>query len=226
MQEDAAATGLAEGTLTVTGAVSGFSSAMRVGVAEPGSSASASGTAQIDGAVNLGSDEIMQVGVAEGTGDATGSLTITSGGLTAGDLEVGVSEDAGNSTGSLQVAGGATLGFLEVGVAAGTGTADGSATLVGDASVTDVSVSAFGGAGATGSLTLRDGNVSVDFLSVGEVFPVGGVPDGRLALENSLLDVNTMVLADGSTLTMQFNGLARGTEFGAIDAGSFGVVVW
>ncbi len=229
VQQDAAATGLAEGTLTVTGAVSGFSSAMRVGVAESGSSASASGTALIAGAVDVGSDETMQVGVAEGAGDATGSLSVTSGGLTAGDLQVGVSEDAGNSTGSLQVAGGASLGLLEVGVATGTGTADGSATLVGDASMVDVNVgSPFGAGNAKGSLTLRDGNVSVSggFVIVGDVFGFGsgGVPNGRLALENALLDTDsTMALGDGSTLAIQFNGLARGTEFGAIDAADFGV---
>jgi len=174
----------------------------------------ATGVVQIGGTLRiLGDPSFMAIGTTT-DGVANGSLSV--GALDMGaaarinSLSIGTS-GAGQATGALS-AGSGTLrvGNLFLGNTT-TGSADGTLQLQTANFVAD-NVLAGSGAGGTAHISLRDSTATI-----ADAFTLS---NGDLLLDNSLMTVaNGLTLGAGATLNIDIDGLLRGSEYGAIDAG-------
>jgi hypothetical protein len=194
-------TGNATGDLTVGGMLSSSGpGSFTVGLT--GSQGNATGTAQVGGAVT----GFNLVGIGLGGTDtgpaamAHGTLDVLGGGVHAGfdafSFEVGTTNGDGDVTGVANVNGGVSgYGFYEIGIAR--------ANSLGD---------------ATGMFAVENGPVSGSRMRVG-ISDGGGTATGTVELERSLVTLDeALILGSGATLDFHLSGLARGTEYAAIDA--------
>jgi hypothetical protein len=201
---------LAAGTLVYVGTTPGAGS-----VVDGGNTFvdRAVGTVDVGGTLSFaGNPGFFRVGYTAG-GDAQGSMTagaVNSGGNQIGTMYVGAST-TGQATGNFAAAGGdLRVGNLYLGFTNG-GTAEGRMALSGMTLAAD-NVLAGSGAGATAHLSLFD--------STATVFDQFRLLAGELSLDNSLMSVgNVFTLGDAATLRIDIDGLLRGDEYGAIDAG-------
>ncbi|MBL8837600.1 MAG: hypothetical protein JNL66_15220 [Alphaproteobacteria bacterium] len=174
----------------------------------------ATGTVVVEGTLSASATGIV-IGQTNG-GVVNGSLSvgaIDTSAVPLTFLNVGISLAGGQATGAL-TAGGGTLNVantLFIGISSG-GTAVGTLDLTATA-LTAQAVSAGQGAGGTAHILLRQSTASI-----AGSFALG---TGTLLMDNSFMAVTSQfTLGDGATLIIDVDGLVRGSEYGAIDAGT------
>ncbi len=199
--------GLGSGANTGTGTLivhSGGATGTGVGdfkVAHSTNLASAVGDAEITGPMTGFVD--VKIGVAESSGNATGSLALVGDlvGTGAGDLWIGVSEHAGAAEGSVSVTGGTIHRFNQVFVGRGSD--------------------------SVGSLHLTNGALVIENLLVGLKDGIGdGATAGTVTVDSSVVTVTeSLTLSPDSKLSFGLAGTTRadGTgspdQYGSVDAG-------
>ena len=186
----------------------------------------ATGIVTAAGVNSLGVMNSVNIGSSFGIGDADGTVIDTSGtGLldVLFDVDVGVhSNVAGIATGLLEI-GSLSIGEnLQIGVADKGGNADGTVEAFGtvSAKAVKVGVSELDSTGAaTGRLILHDDMVATSMTVGRNLDGSGGPAIGEVTLDNAILTVGSITLGEGSDVTFNIDGLLRGDEYGAIDAG-------
>jgi hypothetical protein len=208
---------LASGSLHVTGGNISDVGFVAIGQAFT-TTAAARGTVELDGG-RLSTPHFLLIGRAvEGT--AEGTLRVTNGEVVMapttpfGDpsvVHVGTAFQGGHGLGHLLAEQSSlSLGRMFVGANGGfPGSAEGHVDLVGSV-LTATSLTGGTGFSARADITLVDSVMSItnEFL----------LAFGTLSLEDSLLGADFFELRDDTTTTIDINGLARGTQYGAIDA--------
>ena len=173
----------------------------------------AQGHATITGTLSVtGAPGFFGIGQTTG-GIVDGSLAVGAlamGANTFSSLNIGTSASGGQAQGSLIVGGGTLrVGNLQIGTTTG-GTASGELVLDG-ATLEANSVLAGFGAGASAQLSFV--NASADILDDLTLL------SGELSLQRSLISVGDLLtFGDDANLRIGIDGLARGSEDGAIDA--------
>jgi hypothetical protein len=175
----------------------------------------ATGTATIDGTLQvLGGGSAMWIGYTTG-GEVNGSLnvgTFDTGANRIETLAIAVAGSDGQARGELKTGGGnLNVGSLFVGIDNG-GTAEGHLSVTETLANIDRVVA---GTGDSGTATMR---LVDSTMNVAEGFSLF---NGELSLDDSLLTVgDVFTLGEGATLRIDIDGIVRGAEYGAVDAGS------
>jgi len=175
----------------------------------------ATGTATVDGTLRvLGGGSNMWIGYTTG-GEVNGSLNVGAFDTGANRIEtlaIAIAGADGQATGELKTGGGnLNVGSLFVGI-------DNGGTAEGHLSVTDTLANidrVVAGTGDSGTGTLQLVNSTMNVVEDFSLFR------GELSLDDSLLAVGgNFILGEGATLRIDIDGIVRGAEYGAVNAGA------